>query len=537
MTTAQRRTLLAAILASSIVFIDGTIVTIALQRIGQELPTRALGVLEAQTYVVSGYMATLAALLILGGALGDRYGRRRIFLIGLTGFGLASAACGLAPTMEALVAARLLQGVAGALLVPGSLAVIAATFDARDRGRAYGIWAASTSAVNLLGPAAGGFLVSISWRAAFLLNLPIVAVALWLAIRWMRESRDEDAPRGFDFLGAAVAIIAVGGVMFGAVRGQERAWRDPVAIAVLVAGALAAVAFPFLMRRRGALVPLALFRSRRFAAINLSTFTIYAGLYSLIFFQSLFLQGILGYTPLGAALVFTAMGLCLTILSARVGAAAGRLGPRRFLTAGPLVAAAGVLWWLTVSADSPAWRLDAGDPATYLPPIQTLFGPVVAIAVMASGMALIVAPLTTALMAGVPVGRAGVASAVNNAISRVGQPLLFPLVFILASATFYATLAARVPGLDTGSAAVRDAIQPLNPPPAALDPAVASAVRFASTDAFHLVAVVIAGLFAIGSIVNWLGLRETHGHGDLAAAERAADEDRVADAAHEAASS
>ena len=490
------------------VFIDGTIVNLALQRIGHELPTTRLGVLEGQTYVVAGYMATLAALLLLGGALGDRFGRRRVFIIGLTGFGAASAGCGLAPTMEALVAARILQGIAGAMLVPGSIAVITATFPPDSRGRAFGLWASATAAVNLLGPAVGGFIVTaVSWRVAFLVNLPIAAIALWLTVRWMAESRDENAGGRFDVLGAIVAVIAVGGLMFGAVSGQQREWREPFAFEVLAIGGVASVAFLALMRRPGALVPLELFRNRRFAAINASTLTIYAGLYSMFFFQALFLQSILGYSPLGAALVGTVTALTLTLLSARVGAWSGRIGVRPFLTVGPLVGACGALWWLTVPVSSPGWRPEEGG-AQVLPPLATLYGPGLAMLLLAVGMALVVAPLTTALMSSVPVGQAGVASALNNAISRVGQPLVLPLVFLVVSATFYAALAPVVPGATDPSSSIRTVLQPMNPPPATLAPVVAEAARRASTDAFHLVVTVVAALYVAGSIINFVGLRE-----------------------------
>src|SRR5436190_11039190 len=240
MTRAQRWTLLAAIVASGIVFLDSTVVNLALKRIGQELPTTtSLGVLEAQAYVGSGYLAVLAALLIIAGALADRYGRRRIFIIGLSAFGVVSILCGIAATLEFLIVARLLQGAAGALLVPISLAIITAAFSGAARARAFGLWAASTSALTLLGPILGGLLVdNLTWRLAFLINVPLVAIALFAAVRHVEESRDPDATGHFDWLGSAVGAVAVGGLAFGGIHGQESHWSDPLAWISLALGAV-----------------------------------------------------------------------------------------------------------------------------------------------------------------------------------------------------------------------------------------------------------------------------------------------------------
>ena len=232
MTTVQRGTLAAAMLGSAIVFLDGSFVYLALPRIGAELPGTILGRLEGQTYVTSGYLATLAAFLILAGALGDYYGRRRTFIIGLLGFGLTSLLCGLAPNLELLVVGRILQGLAGALLVPGSLSIITNAFEGASRARAFGLWAAVTSALTTFGPPIGGILVeTASWRSLFLLNVPLVLIGVWLARRYMAESRDAAASPRFDWLGAFVVAISVGGLAFGAVRGQQQQWHDPVAFA------------------------------------------------------------------------------------------------------------------------------------------------------------------------------------------------------------------------------------------------------------------------------------------------------------------
>jgi len=321
-TASQRWIMLAAILGSAMVFLDSSVVNLALPRIGRELSATYISTLEGQTYVVSGYLASLAALLILAGALADYHGRRRVFAIGLGAFAVTSLLCGLAPNLELLVVFRILQGAAGALLVPGSLAILTTTFEGAARARSFGIWAAATSAAGLVGPVVGGILVDgVSWRMAFLVPFPLLAVALYATLRHMPESRDESSSGHFDWLGATVAVIAVGGLAFGAIRGQDRRWADPLAWAALGVGAVALVAFPILMARRPyPLVPLGLFRLRRFATINLSTLLIYGALYTMFTVQALFLQGVVGYSATAAGLIGVPTGILLTVLSTRVGA-------------------------------------------------------------------------------------------------------------------------------------------------------------------------------------------------------------------------
>jgi EmrB/QacA subfamily drug resistance transporter len=505
----ERATLAAAILGSAIVFLDGTIVNIALKNIGEELPATIVGKLEGEAYVSTGYLATLAALLILAGALGDYYGRRRIFLYGLVGFGITSAACGLAPTLELLAVARVFQGIAGALLVPGALSIITSTFDGPARGRAFGIWAAATSGVTTFGPPIGGILVQlVSWRSAFLINIPLVIVAVWLTVRYMRETRDETASGHFDWLGAFVAAVAVGGLSFGIIRAQQQQWHDPVAFAAIGVGLVGLVAFPILMKVRAhPLVPLSLFRIRAFAAINLSTLLIYGALYANFTFQSLFLQGTLGYSPLGAALIGLPTGIILTFLSTRVGTVAGRIGARRFLVGGPLIMAAGLLWWLRVPASSQPWTAILTDSSTLVPPFDAFTDPLPSVLLFGVGIALVVAPLTSTLMSSIPVRNAGLGSAINNALSRIGSPIVVPLLFVVLNGAFYSALAAAVPGTDPNSASLRHDYVPLNPSPAGADPALANAAKLASTDAFHLAVILCAALLILGAVVNLVGLR------------------------------
>lgn len=507
MTLAQRWTLAATVVASGVVFLDSTVVNVALPRIGQELKSELFGVLEAQSYVYNGYLLTLSALLVLAGALADFYGRRRVYVIGLWGFGLTSAMCGLAPSMDFLILARVLQGVAGALLVPGSLALISASFAQAEQGRAFGIWSAASAAMTLLGPLVGGALVdTVGWRVAFLINLPLVAVALY-ALRHVSESRNEHASGRFDWLGAAVIALAVGGLAYGAIRGQERNWQDASALVALGLGAAALLAFPSVMRRKDALIPLSLFASRNFSTLNLSTFLIYGALYVSGYYQTLFVQGILGYTALAAGFLGLPMGLLLTLLSARVGAGSGRYGIRRFLVAGPLLMALGMLWFTRTPPDSTAWVARPGELQSLIPPAAYWVDIFPGTLLFALGLVLLVAPITAGVMAAVPPERTGLGSAINNAVSRVGPQLAGALIFVLITASFYGDLQGRT-GLDANSASMREQIAPLNRPAPAVSRETAQVAREASTRAFHLSMGLCAGLLGLGAVVNAIGLQE-----------------------------
>jgi len=511
MTSRQRWTLLATVIGSGAVFLDGTIVNVALPRIGRELPSSVFGVLEGQTYVVSGYLAVLAALLILAGALSDHYGRRRVYAIGLASFAATSALCGLAPTLEWLVVFRLLQGAAGALLVPGALSIITQAFESgTERGRAFGIWAAATSGLVLLGPVVGGLLVdTIGWRVAFLINVPVLAFALWVVLRHVAESRDTGAPRRFDWLGSVVAALAVGGLSFGLVRGGEHDWQDTASWVAIAIGAAALVAFPILMAKRpDPLVPLSLFRTRAFATINLATFFIYGGLYVTMSYQGILLQNVLGYTALAAGAVGLPVGLCLTLLSTRIGTVAARIGARRFLVVGPLLMAAGLVWYARLPVGSDPWLASIADPATLIPPTDVLIDVLPSILLFGLGIACIVAPLTSTLMGSVPQRFSGLGSAINNAIARVGQPLLGAVIFVAISATFYSSLQALAPELDSDSAEVRAAFSPLNPPEAGASASEVDAAARASVEAFHQAMLVAAVLLVVGAAVSAYGLRD-----------------------------
>jgi EmrB/QacA subfamily drug resistance transporter len=506
---ARTGTLAAAILGSGIVSLDSSVVTVALPRIGQELPTRFFGVLEGQSYIYNGYSLALTALLILAGALNDFYGRRRVFAIGVAGFGVTSVLSGLAPNMESLVVFRILQGAAGAFLIPGSLALITATFSGEEQGRAFGIWAAASASISTLGPFVGGLLVdTTSWRMVFLINVPLVALALWVLRRYVQESRDNEAVGAFDVPGALVGALATGGLAVGAIYGQQREWRDPLAFAMLAVGGAAMLLFPFMMRRaRHPLVPLQLFRSRNFTVTNLSTFVIYGALSVTFYYLTLFLQGTLGYTASAVGLAYIPEVCFLVFFSSRFGALASRYGPRWFMVVGPAVMAGGVLLLSRVSAQSQPWLFRPDTPATFLPPSAYLTDFLPGLVVFGVGIMVMVAPLTTALMTSVPARNSGVASAINNAISEVGPQLAGALIFVAITAGFYTQVAARVPGLDTSSPAVRRQISPLNPAPKGVAAEEGAAVRDASVAAFHLAMLVGAALLIGGAVINAVGIR------------------------------
>ncbi|MEX2275475.1 MAG: MFS transporter [Actinomycetota bacterium] len=506
--TTKRWTMVAVVLGSGIVFLDSSVVNLALPRIAEDLPSDLFGTLEAQSYVASGYLVTLSALLILAGALNDYYGRRKMFAIGLIGFGATSLLCGLAPSMEFLIVARVLQGAAGALVLPGSLAIITATFRGEEQGRAFGIWAGGSAATTILGPFVGGVLVnSVSWRAAFLINLPFLMVALFATLRYVPESRDEDATGHFDWLGSVVIALAVGGLAFGTIRGEQVGWTEPSATISLAIGAIAAIAFPFLMlKRRDPLVPPKLFRSRNFTVTNISTLVIYGALYVSLTFQGIFLIGTLGYNEQAAGIAGVPATLLLVLFSTRFGRLAARHGPRLFMTLGPAVMAIGLLWLARIPADSRPWVLGTTGDASVLPPSDYLVDLFPGLVIFGIGLTTMVAPLTTALMTSVPPSKSGVASAINNAISRVGSPLVNALIFVAVASAFYSTIAQRVPDIDTSSQRFRSEVAPLNRPRDAT-PQIRSAARVASTDAFHLAMLVAAGLLVLGSAINGVGIR------------------------------
>ncbi len=496
MTARQRLTLIATILGSTVVFLDGTVVNVALPAIGDGLDAGLAG----QQWVVEAYLLTMVSLLLVGGSLGDQFGRRRMFVAGLIAFGVTSALCAISPSVEFLVAARALQGVAGALLVPGSLAIVAATFEGPARGRAVGTWTAWTGIATVFGPAGGGALIGLfSWRAIFWVNLPLIAATVLLTLRAVRESRDPDAFRGIDGLGIALSAVGLGGPVFALIEQPTHGWGDPVVWAPLVAGvACFALFLAHEARARHPMLDLGLFRIRNFAVANATTLAAYAGLIGGLFFVGLFLQQVVGYTALQAGLATTPISILLFVLSPRFGRLASGTGPRLPMSAGPIVGGVGLILMLRVDSD-----------AAYLADVLP------AILVFGLGLAATVAPLTATVLDSVREGRVGIASGVNNGVSRVAGLLAIAVLGAVISAHFGAVLDANLGSAPLGPAASRAVSEakarPLAVPGTArLGPAEASRVRSASvgasTSAFHL-GVLIAGLLMVaGGVAAGIGI-------------------------------
>lgn len=503
----KRGTLWAAILGSCIVFLDSTVVEVALPRIGHDLPARLVGVLEGQSYVYNGYLLAESAFLILMGGLGDLHGRRRMFLTGLIAFGAASLLSGLSPSMEWLVVFRIVQGLAGAILVPGALALITATFTGEEQGRAFGVWSGASAGLSILGPFIGGVLVDgVSWRAVFLLNVPLVLAGLWVATRYVRESTTAEAAGGFDVTGTFLTAVAVGGLVIGTIAGQQRNWHSPAAFAALGAGAAAAALLPFWMvRARNPLVPPALFRSRNFTVTNLSTLVIYAALSATFYYLTLFLQGTLGYTAAATGIAEAPGAVFMALFSPRFGALAARYGARWFMAAGPAVMGLGALSLARIPAASAAWALKLPDPGTFAPPAAYLTDVLPGMLIVGLGAMIMVAPLTATLMASAPVEHAGVASGINTVISDVGPQLAVACLFVAVTTHFYAVLAAAHQGAPAAAAVHR--LSPFNPPPPTVPEALRAAAREASAGALHLAMLVGAALFVCGAVINAVGIR------------------------------
>jgi EmrB/QacA subfamily drug resistance transporter len=427
--TKGRWVLAATVLGSSMAMLDGTVVNVALPTIGRSLHTSLAGL----QWTVTAYTLTLAGLILLGGALGDRLGRRRIFVVGVIWFALASALCGLAPDIGVLIAARALQGIGGALLTPGSLAIIQASFAADDRPRAIGAWSGLGGVAGAVGPFLGGWIIgSVGWRWIFLLNLPLAAVVMAVAVRHVPETRDPTSHGRFDWAGAVLAALALAGITDALIEAPVHG----LARAVLTGGAgiLAGAGFVLLERRRGRaergvppMLPLGVFASRQFTAVNVVTFVIYGALGGTIFLLVLQLQVVSGYSPLASGVALLPLTLLMLVLSSRAGALAQRIGPRWLMTAGCLLCAAGLLLAVRIGRNA--------NYVTDVLPTVTLFG---------LGLSATVAPLTATVLASADVRHAGVASGVNNAVARAAGLLAvagLPLAVGLTGAAY------RVPAL------------------------------------------------------------------------------------------
>jgi EmrB/QacA subfamily drug resistance transporter len=448
-TPTGRAVVLAAVLGSGMTMLDGTVVNVALHTIGEDLDAT----LAELQWITNGYLLSLASLILLGGSLGDRFGRRRVFVVGTAWFAIASLACGIAPTPTMLIVARILQGVGAALLTPGSLAMIQGAFVRSDRAKAIGSWSGLTSIAAAIGPLVGGGLVQYaSWRWIFLINLPIAALTVVVAQRAVPETRDPHAPRRFDALGAVLAALALGGLTYALIE-----WGGALAPWAVAVTVVAAAAYVVDERRSDhPMLPLGIFADRTFTAANAMTLVVYAALGAVLFFLVLQLQTVSGYGALRAGLATLPITICMLLLASKGGELGTRIGPRIPMTVGPLVMAGGTLLLLRVGAETTYW--------TDVLPGLVVFG---------LGLAMMVAPRTAAVLAAAADEHAGIASGVNNAVARAGSLL---------------AVAALPTAVGLGGEQYAD--------PVAFDAAYGSAT------------IACAALLALGGVVSWLTIRD-----------------------------
>lgn len=416
MTRKQLFALLATIIGSSVVFLDGSVVNLALPKIAHDLGAN----FSDLQWIVDGYLLSLSALILLGGSLGDIFGRKRIYTIGLFGFGITSLLCALAPNVSILIGTRVFQGVFGAMLVPGALAIINTNFPKDKRGHAIARWAAWSALGAAIGPILGGYIVdSASWRWIFLINIPLIIICLTLAYSGIKETRDE-RPRKLDVIGALLAISGLGSVTYGLIEGPTKSWDGGV-VSILLLGVIALAVFLRVeQKRKDPMVYLPLFKSRNFTGANITTFAMYGALGGFFFALVIYLQTTLGYSAIKAGSSLFPVIILLLTLSGRVGVLAGKYGPRIFMTAGPLLAALGMILLNGLKVGS-----------TYLG------GVLPGIVLFGLGLAITVAPLTITVMSSVEESNSGIASGINNAVSRVAGLIVIALLGVFGADKAY----------------------------------------------------------------------------------------------------
>jgi EmrB/QacA subfamily drug resistance transporter len=492
---AGRWVLAASVLGSSLSFIDGSVVSVALPVLQRELGTSV----SAAQWIVEAYQLFLSALVLLGGSLADRFGRRRVFVIGTIVFAAASLACGRAPDVRALIAARAVQGLGGSLVVPASLAMLGAAFSESERGRAVGTWSALTAGATAIGPALGGWLVqAISWRAVFLINFPIAAAVVWIALRNVKETRNPSAG-GLDLVGGLLATVGFGGIVFGLIEAPLAGWAHPRTWTSVAGGVAALTVFVFVeLKSDRPMVPLRLFRSATFTAANVLTLLMYAALAAFFFFLPFWLIQSRGYTPAASGASLLPLVVVMASLSRLTGRLVTRIGPRTFLIAGPLVAAAGFLLFAV---------LHDGSYAVSVMPAMVVLG---------TGLGIAVAPLTATVLNSVDRRNQGAASGINNAVARVAGLLAIAVFGIVATAAFDRALDRRLDAAQTPAATRQALVRERSKlgamkPPAGTPPEeakrVEAAVAGSLADAYRVVTIACAGLAILAAACAGFGIK------------------------------
>jgi EmrB/QacA subfamily drug resistance transporter len=493
----RRLILVACILGSGIAFIDGTVVNVGLPAIQRDLGAS----LASQQWVVEAYALTLSSLLLIGGSLDDLFERRTVFAVGVASFGVMSLACAVAPTVGFLIAARALQGVAGALLIPSTLAIIMSTFPPDERGGAIGTWTAWSGISTVIGPLTGGALIdAASWRWIFLINVPFVIVTLYLIARAVPRTHSAQEDAHIDLLGGALCALGLGGTVFALIEQPRLGWGDPEVLVAAIGGIAGLVLFVVHeWRTPHPMLPLGLFRSRNFAVGNLSTLTMYAGLGGALFFLGLYLQQVAGYSALKAGAAFLPMTALMFTLSKRMGTLADRIGPRYFMGFGPIIASVGLVLLLRVGPDAP-----------YLS--EVLPG----LVVFGLGLSITVAPLTATVLGAVDESHSGIASGVNNAIARIAGLLAVAVLGAVIATQFTSSIDSKLRGRPLSpqaQSAVAEAktralsVTPANKVPPPQRAQVREALTSASTSAFHVGIGLGAALVLAGGVVSLLGIQ------------------------------
>jgi len=491
--TRGRWILAATILASSMAFIDGTVVNVALPFLQKELNATAIGV----QWVVESYSLFLAALLLVGGSLGDRYGRRRIFLIGVVIFAVASALCGFAQSIGQLIVARAAQGIGGALLVPGSLAIITASFSKDQRGKAIGTWSGFSAMTTAIGPVLGGWLVEhFSWRAVFFLNIPVAIAVLVISIWRVPESREKDQHGSLDWVGAILITVGLGGVVYGLIESSRVGFSNSVVLGCLIAGAvIVALFFVNEAHAKSPMVPLTLFQSRDFAGTNLLTLFLYAALSGTFFFFTLNLIQVQHYSATAAGSALLPFVVIMFSLSRWSGGLMDRFGPRLPLMIGPLIASVGFALFAVPTVNANYWK-------TFFP----------AVVVLGIGMAISVAPLTTTVMGSVDSERSGIASGINNAVSRAAGLMAIAVFGVLMIHSFSRELSARLAELPlsdeirialNGQVVRLGGIEISNNLDSATRGALSEAIGNSFVSSFRLIMFVSVGLAILSALSSW----------------------------------